>query len=219
MLHFESVLKQPLNPIFTFNLFFKKLCFNCSRLWICLAVGCLFVLFHTLGKLSTSLENCLWLVLKFKKVVLFIYGSKFSPSWSIRELVRLDKNGLLFSSSSELADELLVSLLMITSCNSLNVNYIVLSVKKSSKEHTNLVPWIHTASLQGISWWLWSFGGPQIWCIRNWFFSKVGYWMGRTGKAADNWGKFILQCYALSHYQVIYSCGSVSQWSIPDLSE
>lgn len=94
--------------IFTFSLFIY-FCFNCTRLWICLAVDCLFVLFHTLGKLCTFLENCLWLVLKLKKVVLSIYGSKFLPSWSIRELVRVDKNGLLFSSSSELADELLVS--------------------------------------------------------------------------------------------------------------
>ncbi|KAG7034852.1 UDP-glycosyltransferase TURAN [Cucurbita argyrosperma subsp. argyrosperma] len=75
-----------------------------NRLSICLGVDFLFALFPTLGNFfSTSFGMCAMKHNIPKACKRFCFLSD-----SINELVKAEKNGLLFSSSSELADELLM---------------------------------------------------------------------------------------------------------------
>lgn len=97
---------------------FWKFCFSIFKTCDCLLSGCRHVWMWT-----TCLCCFLFLVNKFTPSFSsnHLYDLKDNTqfwllcwllcwlSWSITELVKVEKNGLLFSSSSELADELVVS--------------------------------------------------------------------------------------------------------------
>lgn len=125
--YFKTTIGWNMNLIhFQFILIFLLYLYGYTRLSICLAADCLFVLYVSYSWYDIYLPRKLFLIFSEvqTKCSFSFIGQIILLSWSIKELVRDDKNGLLFSSSSELADELLVSFLIITCTITLNLRHI-----------------------------------------------------------------------------------------------